>query len=236
MSATYEDGLAQDGSTVTYPADLGTLAILVNLQDPCDDPDSLVDPGGQQAEVVHEYTGSANPGVFTMVPFVVTPSDCIITYACVSNTGSRSDLCIVDQNGSQSKTEFDASKGEFKFYSTELDVDGTNGGFQPGAYIVTLKAISGLKETTMTFQLTLNNPCPLHAILTLTSAIFTGPETYILQDPVIQYQYDLTTIVTRSGVDTLVDCGLYEILFFNDPDVTSTPDSVVFTSPTNPVN
>ena len=88
-----------------------------------------------------------------MNAFVVDPVDCIITYSCVSNTGSRTDLCSVNQNGGLTLASFDSDKGDFSFKTTELDVqplDAVNPGFAPGTYVVTIEATSGGPTSSIT--------------------------------------------------------------------------------------
>lgn len=78
MSHTYQKG--------------GQLEISIDIADPCVDPVSLIDPG-QTNPSDYAFSGTAS---FTMNSFLVDPAVCPITYACVSNTGPRTDLCTID--------------------------------------------------------------------------------------------------------------------------------------------
>ena len=93
------------------------------------------------------------------------------------------------------------STGDFEFYTTELDVAGTNGGYQPGAYTVTITATSGNLNVDTTFTLTLMNPC-LSATLSINTLIFSGTFTYYLRSSSQEYTFDETTLATISGVDS----------------------------------
>ena len=86
----------------------------IDLQDPCDPPASLTDPG-QTDPSNYEFTGSTPALTFTPNAFTVSPPDCIITYSCISNTGSRTDLCTVNQNAGLTVSTMNASDGTFTF-------------------------------------------------------------------------------------------------------------------------
>lgn len=118
-----------------------------------------------------------------MTAFTVDPVQCPITYSCVTNLGSRTDLCTVNQNGGLTASVLDTSTGNFQFYTTELDVAGTNGGFQPGDYVVTIRATSGTLFVDTQFTLTLVDPCE-SATLSINTLIFTGSVTKQLLAPV----------------------------------------------------
>ena len=108
------------------------------LQHPCYDPISLTDPGNAST-ISYQYTDT--PVTYSMIPFVVDPSQCSVTYACLSNTGSRTDLCTVDQNGGASKMTFDTATGNFNFRSVELDSPQlalASPGFEAGDYVITI--------------------------------------------------------------------------------------------------
>ena len=67
------------------------------------------------------------------------------------------------------------------------------------------------------------DPCPT-ATLTLVSNPFVD-EIYVLRDPTEFQSWDFSTLVTSS---TLVDCGPYDINFFNDDATETTLDPDLF--------
>ena len=105
----------------------GFLEIIIDLVNPCDDPVSLTDPG-QIDPANYYYTGSTPAVQFVLTPFVVDPSICTVTYACLSNTGTRTDLC------SASEATFDPTSGHYELASTDLGASG----FLPGTYVITI--------------------------------------------------------------------------------------------------
>jgi len=127
--------------------------------------------------------------------FGVDPIDCQpkISYACVSNTGPRIDLCVIDQNASASKATFDSVTGDYTLTSTELDVlplEAVTPGIAPGTYVFTLEATCGLKKTKTSFTLVVEDPCP-SALLTIKNPpIFPTSVTRYLRDPVAPYTWD----------------------------------------------
>jgi len=120
---------------------------------------------------------------FSVVPSVCVPA---ISYSCVSNTGPRTDLCTVDQNGSATKATFDGATGVYTLTSNELDqlpLDTVNAGIAPGTYVFTLQAICGLKSTQTSFTLVIVDGCdtPTITSTTLTDQIYyvsSGPKIY----------------------------------------------------------
>ena len=156
-----------------------------------------------------------------MSAFTVSPVECTITYACKENTGPRTDLCTVNQNAGLTASVMNTSTGDFEFYTTELDA------FQPGTYIVTITATSGTLNVDTTFTLTLVDPCP-SATLSINTLIFSGTFTYYLRDPLQSYNWVESQVATISGVDPQVDCGAYDVVFFEDDGFETPLDSIVF--------
>ena len=90
----------------------------------------------------------------------------------------------------------DAATGNFEFYTTELDVAGTAGGFMPGDYILTLTAISGTLSIDTTFTLTLIDPCPTVATLSINQILVDPPYVHRLRDTAVPYAWDPTIVAT----------------------------------------
>ena len=94
---------------------------------------------------------------------------------------------------------------------------------------MTIEASAGVLPTVITtqvtFTLTLVDPCPTSAILSINTQIFSvGTYDYNLRDNMVPYTWDATTVATTSGVQ--VDCGAYDVRFENSDG--SSLDSVIF--------
>lgn len=156
---------------------------MISVADPCDNPASLTDPG-QTNPADYAFTGTST---FTMNGFNVVPSVCVpaISYSCVSNTGSRTDLCTIDQNGSATKATFDGSTGVYTLTSSEFDqlpLDAIDPGIAPGTYVFTLSATCGLKSTQTSFTLVIVDGCDTP---TITSTALTNQIYYVSGGPKI---------------------------------------------------
>ena len=90
--------------------------------------------------------------LFTLTPFFVNPTVCTFKYSCSMTSGDRLDLCAISDGDTSGV--FDEDVGSFEFYS----IDMTN--YKPGSYTFEIKGTVGLKSATVTFVMTLVDPCP----------------------------------------------------------------------------
>ena len=86
-----------------------------------------------------------------------------------------------------------------------MPLDATSPGFAPGEYIVTFEASSGVNSfitTQYTVKITMVDPCPVHAVLSINTDVYTpgSTVTHRLRDAMIPYSWDLTTLATMTGV------------------------------------
>jgi len=64
----------------------------IEFKNPCPDPESVTAPV-QTNPAAYLYTAQAPKMQFTMIPFVVEPDICKVTYSCAMTAGPRVDLC-----------------------------------------------------------------------------------------------------------------------------------------------
>ena len=159
------------------------------------------------------YTGSASPVTYTIAanPFIVDPVECLpeFTYVC-SNTGSRTDLCSMSEDGGLTFSSFDSAAESFTLETTNMI------GVLPGPYVVSIVGTVGLKSATGQFTINLVDPCPTLATISITKEIFSGPVSHIFRDPQVAHSWDLATDFSLTGVSVDGNCGSLEVSFFHD--------------------
>lgn len=102
------------------------------------------------------YTGAASPISYTIAanPFSADPVECLslITYLC-SNSGSRTDLCSMNEDGGLTIGNFDSASESFTLQTTNMI------GVPPDTYVVSIVGTVGLKLASGQFTFTLVDPC-----------------------------------------------------------------------------
>ena len=185
---------------------------IIDLQSICDDPVSVTAPAPVTL-VDYLYTGTTSPVTYTIAanPFVVDPVEClpVFTYTC-SNTGTRTDICNMNEDGGFTIGSFDAVTESFTLQTTNMI------GVPPDTYVVSILGTVGLKSTTGQFTFNLVDPCPTLATITITTEIFPASVTHIFRDPQIAYSWDFASNMSVTGVSADGNCGSLEIDFFYD--------------------
>ena len=147
------------------------------------------------------YTGEML--TFTINPFLADPDGCEdVVYTCEVISGSRTDLC--DVNEGSTTGVFDAVAGTYQFSST----DKVN--FEPDEYVIQITGIVRDKAATTTFSLNLVDLCPT-ATLTLKTSPF-ADQTISRREDYTQ-TYSIESLVTSS---IEAECGSKTVEFFND--------------------
>ena len=155
----------------------GTQTCDVLISSPCTSPVSLTAPASQTNPADYHFKGAFAGAVdsvtFTLNQFTIDPSICSITYSCDSNTGPRTDLCSL-QIGTSTVTSFDTTTGVYSLTSTDYDPLQTGNplGIQPGVYVFTITGTVGDKSASVTFTLTIIDPCLSHGNLYIQKHIF----------------------------------------------------------------
>ena len=177
------------------------------------------------------YTGSTSPVTYTIAanPFVVDPVECLpeFVYTC-TNTGSRTDICSMSEDSGLTIGNFDTSTESFTLQTTNMV------GVPPATFVVSILGTVGLKSKTGQFTFNLVDPCPLLATITITTEIFSGPVTQILQNPIVSFSWDFASMMSVSGVSVDGNCGSHEVSFFLNDGVETGLDAVLFTDDRGP--
>lgn len=157
-------------SLTEYPSVTSALSapFSYTVGDPCLAPTISVPAQSDPAE--YKYTASAPQAEFTVVPFVVTPADCLTTYTCLTTGGPASfaDLCAISAGSTVGN--FNASTLVWSFSSTDVV------GVPEGTYQITITATTGTNsDQTLShdFTLLLTNPCPTATLSLSASSPFT---------------------------------------------------------------
>ena len=149
------------------------------------------------------------------------PPGCDISYACIEVSGGPSPFVTCDI---PDVTTFDGRKWTFKTDQIRT--------YTPGNYSVTIEGTTGInsfKSTNATFQLTLEDPCPFITV-SLTDNPFSDVTYYLQEDEDLQ-EYHLLDMVE---INTLLDCGKYQIAFYNNDKFLSALDSDLFLARPSP--
>ena len=83
------------------------------------------------------YTAQAPKMQFTLIPFIVEPPVCTFQYSCTLTSGSRTDLCSIDDGSTQGI--FDPNTGNYEFYSIDM------ANYEPGSYTFEITGTVGSK-------------------------------------------------------------------------------------------
>lgn len=83
--------------------------------------------------------------------------------------------------------------------------------FAPGVYLFQITGTIGTSTSTASFEMTLVDPCNI-STLSLNTESFVDSD-YVLRSPEQTQTWDFTTLVTKN---TQVDCGPYQIRFYQD--------------------
>ena len=128
----------------------------------------------KQGKYAIKYFTKLSPSFkFNLIAFEVHPPICPVTYSCEVISGPRTDICSVDDGGTQAS--FHPSTGNYEFES----IDMLN--YPPGVYDFKVTGTVGTKSDFIIFTMELVDPC-LTATLSLQASPFSD-NTYVLRDP-----------------------------------------------------
>jgi hypothetical protein len=141
---------------------------------------------------------------FTLNPYTVTPTGCgVIVYSCEVISGSRTDLCLI--NEAETVATFDAVHGHYSFKSSDME------SFSPGEFLFKITGTAEDKSASSTFTVTFVDPCPTATLSLVDPSPFTDQTVYRMQDNTQSWSF--ASVVTSS---TAINCGPMELVFTND--------------------
>lgn len=190
---------------------------LIEFIDPCSNPVSVT-ATPQSGTKTYDYSrASAPPFTFKLRPFAVEPSACFFKYSCDVISGPRLDLCSAPVND-RTKINFDPMTGNYYFETSEMWA------YPPGDYVFEITGSVGTKSDSITFVMTLLDPCPGTQLKIVEPDPFRNA-TYLLGEPQLDQFWDIESLFTY---DTFVDCGTIEVDFFYDDEYETPVNSTIF--------